>query len=171
MLLPWDRFPLSPLSSLFLLFAISPSLLSLSKSTFLLSKQTYCTVWWAHRKAPTTPASDRFLPGATYHNLCSSAIQFKQTIGTVHDGVCERLLKASWCLVVRIRANQGANWSVLTRVLIHLKNKSLSFKGSVERSRHEGHFCSLLPYFLLSWLQIFQLCLSFWTSSFDLVLL
>ena len=24
------------------------------------------------------------------------------------------------------------------------------FKGSVERSRHERHFCSLLPYFLLS---------------------
>ena len=45
------------------------------------------------------------------------------------------------------------------------------FKGSVEWSRHEQHFCSLLPYFLLSWLQIFQLCLSFWTSSFDLVLL
>ena len=34
------------------------------------------------------------------------------------------------------------------------------FKGSVDRSRHERHFCSLLPYFLLSWLQIFQLCLS-----------
>ena len=46
----------------------------------------------------------------------------------------------------------------------------LCFKGSVDRSRHERHFCSLLPYFLLSWLQIFQLCLSFWTSSFDLVL-
>ena len=44
------------------------------------------------------------------------------------------------------------------------------FKGSVDRSRHEQHFCSLLPYFLLSWLQIFQLCLSFWTPSFDLVL-
>ena len=43
-------------------------------------------------------------------------------------------------------------------------------KGSVERSRHERHFCSLLPYFLLSWLQIFQLCLSFCTSSPDLVL-
>ena len=45
------------------------------------------------------------------------------------------------------------------------------FKGSVEWSRHERHFCSLLPYFLQSWLQIFQLCLSFWTSSFDTVLL
>ena len=44
------------------------------------------------------------------------------------------------------------------------------FKGSVEWSRHERHFCSLLPYFLLPWLQIFQLCLSFWTSSFDMVL-
>ena len=44
------------------------------------------------------------------------------------------------------------------------------FKGSVERSRHKRHFCSLLPYFLLSWLQIFQLCLSFCTSSPDLVL-
>ena len=43
-------------------------------------------------------------------------------------------------------------------------------KGSVERSRHERHFCSLLPYFLLSWLQIFQLCLSFCTSSPDQVL-
>ena len=43
-------------------------------------------------------------------------------------------------------------------------------KGSVERSRHERHFFSLLSYFLLSWLQIFQLCLSFWTSSVDLVL-
>ena len=43
------------------------------------------------------------------------------------------------------------------------------FKGSVERSRHERHFCSPLPYFLLSWLQIFQLCLSFWTSSYDMV--
>ena len=40
----------------------------------------------------------------------------------------------------------------------------------MERSRHERHFCSLLPYFLLSWLQIFQLCLSFCTSSPDLVL-
>ena len=49
-------------------------------------------------------------------------------------------------------------------------NCSRTFKGSVERSRHERHFCSLLPYFLLSWLQIFQLCLSFSTSSFDLVL-
>ena len=44
------------------------------------------------------------------------------------------------------------------------------FKGSVEWSRHERHFCSLLPYFSLSWLQIFQHCLSFWTSSFDMVL-
>ena len=44
------------------------------------------------------------------------------------------------------------------------------FKGSVERSRRERHFCSLLPYFLLSWLQIFQLCLFFCTSSPDLVL-
>ena len=44
------------------------------------------------------------------------------------------------------------------------------FKGSVERSRHERHFCSLLPYFLLYWLQIFRLCLSFCTSSPDLVL-
>ena len=44
-------------------------------------------------------------------------------------------------------------------------------KGSVEWSRHERHFCSLLPYFLLSCFQIFQLCLSFWTSSFDMVLL
>ena len=48
--------------------------------------------------------------------------------------------------------------------------QKLSYKGSVERSRHEQHFCSLLPYYLLSCLQIFQLCLSFWTSSFDLVL-
>ena len=47
---------------------------------------------------------------------------------------------------------------------------SCRFKGSVEWSRHERHFCSLLPYFLLSWLKIFQLCLSFWTSSFDMVL-
>ena len=44
----------------------------------------------------------------------------------------------------------------------------LLIKGSTERSRHERHFCSLLPYFLLSWLQIFQLCLSLLTSSFDL---
>ena len=43
-------------------------------------------------------------------------------------------------------------------------------KGSVEWSRHVRHFCSLLPYYLLSWLQIFQLFLSFWTSSFDMVL-
>ena len=43
-------------------------------------------------------------------------------------------------------------------------------KGSVEWSRHERHFCSLLPYFLLSWLKIFPLCLSFCTSSPDLVL-
>ena len=48
---------------------------------------------------------------------------------------------------------------------------SVEFKGSVEWSWHERHFCSLLPYFLLSWLQIFQLCLSFWTSSFDMVIL
>ena len=48
---------------------------------------------------------------------------------------------------------------------------SETIKGSVEWSRHERHFSSLLPYFLLSWLQIFQLFLSFWTSSFDLVLL
>ena len=39
----------------------------------------------------------------------------------------------------------------------------------LERPRPERHFCSLLRYFFLSWLQIFQLCLSFWTSSFDLV--
>ena len=45
------------------------------------------------------------------------------------------------------------------------------FKGSVERSRPERHFCSLLPYFFLSWLQIFQRCLSFWTSSIHLVFL
>ena len=44
-------------------------------------------------------------------------------------------------------------------------------KGSVEWSRHKRHFCSLLPYFLQYWFQIFQLCLSFWTSSFDMVLL
>ena len=50
------------------------------------------------------------------------------------------------------------------------QNTSILIKGSVEWSRHERHFCSLLPYFLLSWLQIFQLCLSFWTSSFDMVL-
>ena len=48
--------------------------------------------------------------------------------------------------------------------------RSTVLKGNVDRSRHERHFCSLLPYFLLSWLQIFQLCLSFWTSSSDLVL-
>ena len=36
-----------------------------------------------------------------------------------------------------------------------------SFKGSVERWRPGRHFCSLLPYFLLSWLQIFNfVCLS-----------
>ena len=55
----------------------------------------------------------------------------------------------------------------------HFREKYLVLsylKGSVERSRHERHFCSLLPYFLLSWLQIFQLCLSFCTSSPDLVL-
>ena len=51
------------------------------------------------------------------------------------------------------------------------KPSASAFKGSVEWSRHERHFCSLLPYFLLSWLQVFQLCLSFWTSSFDMVLL
>ena len=44
------------------------------------------------------------------------------------------------------------------------------FKGSVERSRPEQHFCSLLPYFLLSWLQIFQLYLSSRTLSSDLFL-
>ena len=52
---------------------------------------------------------------------------------------------------------------------IWIKNSNTS-KNCVERSRYERHFCSLLPYFLLSWLQIFQLCLSFWASSFDLVL-
>ena len=46
----------------------------------------------------------------------------------------------------------------------------LHVKGSVERSRHERHFCSLLSYLLLSLLQIFQIGLSFWTSSLDLVL-
>ena len=55
-------------------------------------------------------------------------------------------------------------------VLCHCVFHIHSLKGSVDRSRHERHFCSLLPYFLLSWLQIFQLCLSFWTSSFHLVL-
>ena len=54
--------------------------------------------------------------------------------------------------------------------LVHKQNLQNRFKGSVERPRRERHFCSLLPYFLLSWLQIFQLCLSFWTSSFHLVL-
>ena len=44
-------------------------------------------------------------------------------------------------------------------------------RGSVERSRPEQHFCSLLPYFFLSWYQLFQLCLSFWTLSYHLVLL
>ena len=29
----------------------------------------------------------------------------------------------------------------------------LYLQGSVERSRHERHFCSQLPYFFLSWLQ------------------
>ena len=33
-------------------------------------------------------------------------------------------------------------------------------KGGVERSRRERLICSLLAYFLLFWLQIFQLCLS-----------
>ena len=47
---------------------------------------------------------------------------------------------------------------------------STYIKGSVDRSPHERHFWSLLPYFLLSWLQIFQLCLSFWASSIDLVI-
>ena len=56
------------------------------------------------------------------------------------------------------------------RVIVHMLLIP-SIKGSVERSRHEQHFCSLLPYFLLSWLQIFQFYLSFWTSSFHLVLL
>ena len=50
------------------------------------------------------------------------------------------------------------------------RGDKIPLKGSVERSRHERHFCSLLPYFLLSWLQIFQLCLSFCTASPDLVL-
>ena len=44
------------------------------------------------------------------------------------------------------------------------------FRGCVERSWHERHFWTQLPYFLLFWLQIFQFCLSFWSSSFDLVL-
>ena len=43
----------------------------------------------------------------------------------------------------------------LRPVLLH------ALKGSVDRSRHERHFCSLLPYFLLSWLQFFLLCLAF----------
>ena len=61
-----------------------------------------------------------------------------------------------------------ANNSINVWCMIFYPNKMI--KGSVERSRHERHFCSLLPYFLLSWLQIFQLCLSFCTSSPDLVL-
>ena len=53
----------------------------------------------------------------------------------------------------------------LTRALVAVEPRRPPIKGSVEWSRHEQHFCSLLPYFLLSWLQIFQLCLSFRTSS------
>ena len=63
----------------------------------------------------------------------------------------------------------GLEIGLLTKITFWSLLK-VPFKGSVEWSRHERHFCSLLPYFLLSWLQILQLCLSFWTSSFDMVL-
>ena len=98
-LLFFFSFPLLFLSSLSL--SLSLSLLF----AFLLSKQDYCRVWWAHAKAPTTPASDHFLLWSTYHNFCSSAIQFKKAVGTVHNGVCEGLPRAGRCYVVRIRAN------------------------------------------------------------------
>ena len=54
-------------------------------------------------------------------------------------------------------------------VFFCIAQPAATLKGSVERSRPEWYFCSLLPYFLLSSLKIFQLCLTFWTSSFDLV--
>ena len=39
-----------------------------------------------------------------------------------------------------------------------LIEKMNQIKGCVERSRHGRHFCSLVPYFLLFRLHIFQLC-------------
>ena len=76
-------------------------------------------------------------------------------------------------LPVRI-STSDLHHRILRKKLYHIRayefGVQFSFKGSVERSRHERHFCSLLLYFLLSWLQIFQRCWSFWTSSFDLVL-
>ena len=76
-----------------------------------------------------------------------------------------RFVSASFTLTTIAVGNTGEDFATV------LSPWSIwALKGSVDRSRHERHFCSLLPYFLLSWLQIFQLCLSFWTSSFDLVL-
>ena len=71
-------------------------------------------------------------------------------------------------VVIGLRKEISARTHTCTAT--HKFTTAQHLKGSVEWSRHERHFCSLLPYFLLSWLQIFQLCLSFWTSSFDLVL-
>ena len=80
-----------------------------------------------------------------------------------HQHICRIAGNFPQCLAIRVVAS--CDWK-----LFHLYAACSLFKGSVEWSRHERHFCSLLPYFLLSWLQIFQLFLSFWTSSFDPVL-
>ena len=65
------------------------------------------------------------------------------------------------------------SWIALLFRWFSASNKLLIWKscieGSVERLWLERHFCLLLPYFSLSWLQIFQLCFSFWTSFFVLV--
>ena len=95
----------------------------------------------------------------TYHfcwlQLLSDLHDCQSRFSLTHLGVTTKRITNS---------KKNARWDLLTCWGFNI------IKGSVERSRHERHFCSLLPYFSLYWLQIFQLCLSFWTSSFDLVI-
>ena len=95
-------------------------------------------------------------------------------IGTQHrQEVSENQIKK--CKIARqwieMQTLLTTSSGVCTTCIYGQKNLyAMLLKGSVERSRHKRHFCSLLPYFLLSGPQIFQLCLSFCTSSPDLVL-
>ena len=87
--------------------------------------------------------------------------EFKGKVGQM----CHRSCSLAWALFTKLYTS-----SAVSHLNVQLLRLGDWLKGSVERSQHERHFCSLLPSFLLSLLQIFQLCLSVCTSSPDLVL-
>ena len=69
-----------------------------------------------------------------------------------------------------IEALKWQKYIVLSNAEKKKKDEKTPVLRGAWRDRDTNDILLTAPLFLLSWLQIFQLCLSFWTSSFDLVL-